>query len=159
MTVVETGRTFALSERGRQMPASPIRKLAPLAEAAKKRGLTVYHLNIGQPDIETPGCMRDRLKVFDEKVLEYSPSTGSPQYLRSLQRYVPSLAAGDLIPGPSGVRAQALAPDGTLVDDFVFDVQGSQVIHVRNAPSPAATSSLGIARLIADKAEEVFSLR
>lgn len=79
-------------------------------------------------------------------------------FLRSLQVYVPSLTAADLMPGPSGVRAQALAPDGTLVDDFVFDVQGTQVIHVRNAPSPAATSSLAIARLIADKAEEVFSL-
>jgi len=79
-------------------------------------------------------------------------------FLRSLQKYVPSLKASDLTPGPSGVRAQALAPDGTLVDDFVFDVQGTQVIHVRNAPSPAATSSLAIARLIADKADEVFSL-
>src|SRR5581483_6545515 len=79
-------------------------------------------------------------------------------FLRSLQRYVPELTAADLVPGPSGVRAQALAPDGTLVDDFVFDVQGTQVIHVRNAPSPAATSSLTIARLIADKAEEVFRL-
>ena len=79
-------------------------------------------------------------------------------FLRSLQKYVPSLTAGDLEPGPSGVRAQALAPDGTLVDDFVFDVQGTQVIHVRNAPSPAATSSLAIARLIADKAAEVFGL-
>jgi L-2-hydroxyglutarate oxidase LhgO len=79
-------------------------------------------------------------------------------FLRSLQKYVPSLKASDLVPGPSGVRAQALAPDGTLVDDFVFDVQGTRVIHVRNAPSPAATSSLAIARLIADKADEVFSL-
>ncbi|HLY64993.1 MAG TPA: L-2-hydroxyglutarate oxidase, partial [Chloroflexota bacterium] len=79
-------------------------------------------------------------------------------FLRSLQRYVPSLTVDDLVPGPSGVRAQALAPDGTLVDDFVFDVQGTQIIHVRNAPSPAATSSLGIARLIAEKADEVFGL-
>jgi len=69
------------------MPASPIRKLAPLAEAAKARGTKVYHLNIGQPDIETPAPMRDRLKQLDEKVLEYSPSTGTPEYLRSLQLY------------------------------------------------------------------------
>ncbi|HEX6513140.1 MAG TPA: L-2-hydroxyglutarate oxidase, partial [Chloroflexota bacterium] len=79
-------------------------------------------------------------------------------FLRSLQRYVPSLKAEDLIPGPSGVRAQALARDGALVDDFVFDVQGTHLIHVRNAPSPGATSSLAIARLIADKADEVFEL-
>jgi aspartate aminotransferase len=69
------------------MPASPIRKLAPLADAAKARGTKVYHLNIGQPDIETPACMRDRLKQLDDKVLEYSPSAGTPAYLRSLQRY------------------------------------------------------------------------
>lgn len=79
-------------------------------------------------------------------------------FLRSLQKYVPSLTAADLDPGPSGVRAQALGPDGALVDDFVFDVQGTHVIHVRNAPSPAATSSLAIARLIADKAADVFGL-
>src|SRR5260370_33969425 len=69
------------------MPSSPIRKLATLADAAKKRGTKVYHLNIGQPDIETPACMRDRLKQMDERVLEYSPSAGTPAYLQSLQRY------------------------------------------------------------------------
>ena len=81
------GRAFALSRRAEQMPASPIRKLAPLAELAKSRGTRVYHLNIGQPDIETPACMRDRLRLIEEKVLEYSPSTGTPEFLRSLQRY------------------------------------------------------------------------
>ncbi|HEX8153299.1 MAG TPA: pyridoxal phosphate-dependent aminotransferase, partial [Thermoanaerobaculia bacterium] len=84
---LESARAFAISRRARSMPASPIRKLAPLAEAAKARGTRVYHLNIGQPDIETPACMRDRLKTLDTKVLEYSPSTGTPEFLRSLQRY------------------------------------------------------------------------
>lgn len=69
------------------MPASPIRKLAPLAEAAKARGTHVLHLNIGQPDIETPACMRDRLKLLDSRVLEYSPSTGTPEFIRSLAHY------------------------------------------------------------------------
>lgn len=69
------------------MPASPIRKLAPLADAAKARGTRVLHLNIGQPDIETPACMRDRLKQIESKVLEYSPSTGTPEFIRSLLRY------------------------------------------------------------------------
>jgi aspartate aminotransferase len=87
MTVTATGRSFALSERARRMPASPIRKLVPLADAAKARGTKVYHLNIGQPDIETPACMRDRLRQMDQKVLEYSPSAGTPEYLRSLQKY------------------------------------------------------------------------
>jgi aspartate aminotransferase len=76
-----------ISDRARRMPASPIRKLASLAEGAKSRGTKVYHLNIGQPDIETPACMRDRLKLIDDRVLEYSPSTGTPAFLASLQRY------------------------------------------------------------------------
>src|SRR5919206_4222492 len=76
-----------LSRRAHDMPASPIRRLAPLADAAKARGTRVLHLNIGQPDIETPACMRDRLKQLESKVLEYSPSTGTPEFVRSLQRY------------------------------------------------------------------------
>ncbi|HKR66421.1 MAG TPA: pyridoxal phosphate-dependent aminotransferase, partial [Thermoanaerobaculia bacterium] len=76
-----------LSRRARNMPASPIRKLAPLADAAKARGTRVLHLNIGQPDIETPPAMIDRLRTMNAKVLEYSPSTGTPEFLRSVQRY------------------------------------------------------------------------
>jgi 2-hydroxyglutarate dehydrogenase len=64
---------------------------------------------------------------------------------------VPELEAGDVIPGPSGVRAQSVARDGQLVDDFGFNVQGKRLMHVRNAPSPAATSSLAIGKLIADE--------
>src|ERR1044072_5370078 len=86
MTITEE-TSLTLSRRARLMPASPIRRLAPLAEAAKARGTLVYHLNIGQPDIETPAVMRDRLREIDERVIEYSPSTGTPAYLRSLQRY------------------------------------------------------------------------
>ena len=84
---LETRRALEVSDRARRMPASPIRKLAPLAEAAKARGTRVYHLNIGQPDIETPACMRDRLKNLDTRVLEYSPSAGTPEFLESLRRY------------------------------------------------------------------------
>jgi aspartate aminotransferase len=69
------------------MPASPIRKLAPLAELAKSRGTHVYHLNIGQPDVETPACIRERLHQIESKVLEYTPSTGTPEYIRSLHHY------------------------------------------------------------------------
>src|SRR3954464_7718603 len=83
----ETVRVFAVSRRAQAMPASPIRKLAPLAELAKSRGTKVYHLNIGQPDIETPACMLERLKQIDDKVLEYSPSTGTPAFLESLRHY------------------------------------------------------------------------
>jgi aspartate aminotransferase len=84
---LETQRAPVLSRRALEMPASPIRKLAPLAEAAKARGTRVYHLNIGQPDIETPLCIRERLKQLDSRVLEYSPSTGTPEFIRSLKRY------------------------------------------------------------------------
>jgi len=75
-----------------------------------------------------------------------------PAFVASLQRYVPDIGPEDLEPGPSGVRAQAIARDGTLVDDFVVERAG-RALHVRNAPSPAATSSLSIASLIVDRAE------
>jgi L-2-hydroxyglutarate oxidase LhgO len=77
--------------------------------------------------------------------------------VKALQRYIPELQPEDCLPGPAGVRAQAMTADGGLVDDFVF--QGSDgVMHVRNAPSPAATSSLAIGKYIADDAEKRFSL-
>ena len=69
------------------MPASPIRKLVPYAEAAKKKGLKVYHLNIGQPDIETPAQCLDAVKHYDMKVLEYSHSAGNESYRKKLVSY------------------------------------------------------------------------
>jgi L-2-hydroxyglutarate oxidase LhgO len=72
--------------------------------------------------------------------------------VRDLRKLVPELRAADILPGPSGVRAQALSEDGRLLDDFWFDELGS-VTHVRNAPSPGATSSLAIARVIVDRVE------
>ena len=87
---------LGLSRRALEMPASPIRKLAPLADDAKARGIKVYHLNIGQPDIETPACMLDRLREITDRVLEYSPSTGTPAFLRSLQSYYARRVGVDL---------------------------------------------------------------
>ena len=69
------------------MPASPIRKLVPFAEGAKKKGIKVYHLNIGQPDIETPKMALDAVRNFDFKVLEYSHSAGNESYRRKLSTY------------------------------------------------------------------------
>ncbi len=69
------------------MPESPIRKLVPFAEAAKKRGRKVYHLNIGQPDIETPQVMMDAVKNFDQKVVAYSHSAGNVSYREKLTSY------------------------------------------------------------------------
>jgi (S)-2-hydroxyglutarate dehydrogenase len=74
-----------------------------------------------------------------------------PAFVRELQRYVPGIRSDQLTFGPSGVRAQALSSDGTLVDDFVLG-GSARVLHVRNAPSPAATSSLAIASMLADEA-------
>ena len=71
-----------ISVRGLEMPESPIRKLAPLAVAAKKRGTKVYHLNIGQPDLPTPQVGLDALKHVDRKILEYSPLARLPELPR-----------------------------------------------------------------------------
>jgi L-2-hydroxyglutarate oxidase len=78
-------------------------------------------------------------------------------YVKALQRYIPELQPEDCLPGPAGVRAQAMAADGSLVDDFVFE-GADGVVHVRNAPSPAATSSLAIGKYIVDDAEKRFDL-
>ena len=69
------------------MPASPIRKLVPLSNAAKERGLKVYHLNIGQPDLPTPPEGLEALKHIDRKVLEYSPSEGLLSLRKKLSEY------------------------------------------------------------------------
>lgn len=78
---------LTISQRGYEMPASPIRKLVPYAEQAKKKGLTVFHLNIGQPDIETPKPVLDAVRHSDFKVLEYSHSAGNESYRKKLVQY------------------------------------------------------------------------
>jgi aspartate aminotransferase len=78
---------LVISQRGQQMPPSPIRKLVPYAEAAKKRGIKVYHLNIGQPDIVTPQVALDAVRNSDFKVLEYSHSAGNESYRKKLVQY------------------------------------------------------------------------
>ncbi len=80
-----------LSERGNIMPASPIRKLVPYAEDAKKRGIKVYHLNIGQPDIKTPEVAFEALKNFNVKTAEYSHSAGNESYRKGLAEYYKSV--------------------------------------------------------------------
>lgn len=78
-------------------------------------------------------------------------------YVKELQRYLPELQADDIEPGPSGVRAQALANDGRLMDDFMI-LYGENTVHILNAPSPAATSSLVLAKMIVDEAQRNFEL-
>jgi len=86
-----------ISSKAVAMPASPIRKLVPFAEAAKKQGRKVYHLNIGQPDIETPEVVRNKMKELDLKVVEYSNSDGIAAYRQGLTKYYASKSI-DLTP-------------------------------------------------------------
>jgi L-2-hydroxyglutarate oxidase LhgO len=78
-------------------------------------------------------------------------------FVKELQRYVPAVRSDQLVFGPSGVRAQALAPDGAMVDDFHLQ-EGPSSLHVLNAPSPAATASLAIAEMLADRTDAAFAL-
>ena len=80
-----------ISKKGLMMPESPIRKLVPFAEKAKRDGKKVYHLNIGQPDIETPKVALDAIKSFSSKVVEYSHSAGFESYRKGLAKYYQSL--------------------------------------------------------------------
>ena len=105
-----------------------------------------------------PGTLRMARRFWRTGLAEMGYAADRAAFVRAAQRYVPELEPGDVLPGPSGVRAQALGRDGKLVDDFVISHTG-RALHVRNAPSPAATSSLAIARLIADRAQEAFGLR
>lgn len=77
----------SISEKGRLMPASPIRKLVPYSEEAKNRGVKVYHLNIGQPDIPTPEVALNAIRNYNTKVIEYSHSAGNESYRRKLAGY------------------------------------------------------------------------
>lgn len=80
-----------ISEKGKAMPSSPIRKLVPFSEAAKKRGVKVYHLNIGQPDIPTPQVALDAIRNYKESVIEYSHSAGNESYRKGLAKYYKSI--------------------------------------------------------------------
>ena len=80
-----------ISEKGKAMPASPIRKLVPYAEEAKRKGRTIYHLNIGQPDIPTPDVALKAIKENTLKVVEYSHSAGNESYRKGLAKYYQSV--------------------------------------------------------------------
>lgn len=102
-----------ISTRGIEMPASPIRKLVPLSDSAKARGLKVYHLNIGQPDIRTPQIALDAIKSLDRNVLEYTPSNGFRSYREKLVHYYSkfkiNVSADDIIITTGGSEAVLFA--------------------------------------------------
>ena len=108
-----------ISKKGNMMPESPIRKLVPYAEAAKKRGVKVYHLNIGQPDIHTPEVALNAIRNFDGKVVEYSHSAGIPSYRKKLAEYYKKhdihITAEDIIIG-AGASEAILFAFQTIMD-------------------------------------------
>lgn len=91
---------------------------------------------------------------------EISHSVLPSLQVKELQKFIPEISIADVSRGPSGVRAQALKADGSLVDDFIFEFgdgqNGARILHCCNAPSPGATSSLAIAKMISDKVESSF---
>jgi len=103
-----------------------------------------------------PGTWRMLAKWWTTGVTELRHAALRSAFVHAASRYVPELEVGDVEPAFAGVRAQALGRDGKLLDDFVFS-HTERALHVRNAPSPAATSSLAIARHIADEAQRAFA--
>ena len=104
--------------------------------------------------ITFPGFWKLARKYYRDGMMEMVRSVSKRAFVKGLQKLVPEVNEDDLVPTDSGVRAQALMPDGKLVDDFLI-VNGKNSIHVCNAPSPAATASLEIGRFIADQVPDV----
>lgn len=100
--------------------------------------------------VSYPGMWQLARKHLRYGLTEVRRSLSKKRFAESLARLVPAVTAADLVPASAGVRAQAITPTGALVDDFLIVAEGRQV-HVLNAPSPAATSSLEIARYIVDR--------
>ncbi|MBD8347378.1 pyridoxal phosphate-dependent aminotransferase [Dysgonomonas sp. HGC4] len=147
-----------ISERGIEMPSSPIRKLAPLSDSAKARGLKVYHLNIGQPDLPTPQAGLDALKNIDRTILEYSPSDGYRSYREKLvgyyAKYNINVSADEIIITTGGSEAVLFA--------FLACLNPGDEIIV---PEPAyanymafAVSAGAIIRPVSSTIEEGFAL-
>ncbi len=126
------------------MPESPIRKLAPLADAAVQRGTKIYYLNIGQPDIESPAVALDAVKQSDLRVLEYSPSPGFASYRAGLAAYYQGIGlqvnASDVIVTTGGSEALSFAM-GSILD------AGDEVI----IPEPYYANYFGFAQALGAK--------
>lgn len=127
--------------------------------AFAREGYTFSTINPGDllETLTYPGFIKLASKYFSTGMGEMYRDVVRSAYVKALQRYIPELKVEDTLPGPSGVRAQAMMADGTQVDDFVFEGDEG-VVHVRNAPSPAATSSLAIGKYISDDVDKRFGL-
>jgi (S)-2-hydroxyglutarate dehydrogenase len=108
-------------------------------------------------ELTFPGFWRMGWKYGSNGIAEFYRSFRKRAFVAALQRMVPEVREGDLTPGGSGVRAQAVSPDGSLVEDFQF-VSKNNMLHVCNVPSPAATASIPIGRAIVDMAQQCFDL-
>lgn len=132
--------------------------------AFKREGYKWTDINIGEliDAVTFSGFIKMALRYLTYGTKEMLKSAIPNLQVKDLQRYIPQITAEDISRGPAGVRAQALDADGNLVDDFYFDKGnssiGKRVLHCRNAPSPGATSSLAIAKMMADKVKEEFKL-
>ena len=147
-----------ISTRGVEMPESPIRKLAPLATAAKERGIKVYHLNIGQPDLPTPKVGLDALKSIDRDILEYSPSQGYLSYREKLVKYY---AKYDIQVNPDDIIVTSGGSEAILFAFMACLNPGDEII----VPEPAYANYMAFAisagakiRTIATTIDEGFSL-
>ena len=103
-----------------------------------------------------PGTYRMARKWWRTGAREMHHAARRPAMVEDAARYIPALKLEDVVAGPAGVRAQAVGRDGSLVDDFVM-TSTRRTLHVRNAPSPAATSSLALARVIVERAEQALA--
>ena len=163
--------SLQISMRGLQMPASPIRKLAPLAEAAENRGIKIYKLNIGQPDLPTPKKALDALKTIDRTTLEYSPSQGYRSLREKLvgyyERYQIKLSADDIIITSGGSEAvlfaflsclnpgdEIIVPEPAYANYMAFAVSAGAVIR-----TIATTIDEGFCLPKVEKFEELINER
>ncbi len=160
-----------ISVRGQEMPESPIRKLAPLATAAKERGVHVYHLNIGQPDLPTPQVALDALRDVDRKILEYSPSQGYLSYRKKLvgyyDKYNIKLSPEDIIITCGGSEAvlfsflaclnpgdEIIVPEPAYANYMAFAISAGAVIR-----TISTTIDEGFALPKVEKFEELINER
>jgi L-2-hydroxyglutarate oxidase LhgO len=137
-----------------RVDAGPNAVLALAREGYRHRDINLRDL---ASSLAFPGFWRMARQHWRSGLDEWHRSLSKAAFVRALQRLLPEVGENDLVPGGSGVRAQALKPDGALVDDFQF-VPSGKVLHVLNVPSPAATASLAIGKAIVDTAAASFGL-
>jgi L-2-hydroxyglutarate oxidase len=123
---------------------------ALLAPSRRAYSLRSFDFEDARSTVTWPGTWRMARKYWRTGITEMGFAARQKAFIDACAAYVPALGPGDVEPGPAGIRAQAIARDGRLLDDFAF-AETPGALHVRNAPSPAATSSLAIARVIADR--------